>query len=162
MVQEPAWPPNPWRILMLISLSRLVAVAALAAAATGLLAAPASAAPVGGIALKNAAPAMTETVQWRGRGYWRGGHWWGGPAAGFAAGALIGGAIAGAPYYYGGGPYYAYPEPYYDGPAYAEEPAYAAGPGGGGDAAYCAQRFKSYNPDSGTYLGYDGQRHPCP
>jgi hypothetical protein len=30
------------------------------------------------------------------------------------------------------------------------------------DAAYCAQRFRSYDPGSGTYLGYDGQRHPCP
>ena len=28
--------------------------------------------------------------------------------------------------------------------------------------AYCVQRFKSYDPASGTYLGYDGQRHPCP
>ena len=33
---------------------------------------------------------------------------------------------------------------------------------GGQDAAYCAQRFRSYDPGSGTYLGYDGQRHPCP
>jgi hypothetical protein len=24
------------------------------------------------------------------------------------------------------------------------------------------QRFRSYDPASGTYLGYDGQRHPCP
>jgi BA14K-like protein len=24
------------------------------------------------------------------------------------------------------------------------------------------QRFRSYDPQSGTYLGYDGQRHPCP
>ncbi|WP_424618529.1 BA14K family protein [Bradyrhizobium sp.] len=24
------------------------------------------------------------------------------------------------------------------------------------------QRFKSYDPNSGTYLGYDGNRHPCP
>ncbi|MGZ3311613.1 MAG: BA14K family protein [Xanthobacteraceae bacterium] len=24
------------------------------------------------------------------------------------------------------------------------------------------QRFKSYDPRSGTYLGYDGARHPCP
>jgi len=23
-------------------------------------------------------------------------------------------------------------------------------------------RFKSYDPGSGTYLGYDGLRHPCP
>ena len=28
--------------------------------------------------------------------------------------------------------------------------------------AYCAQRYRSYDPDSGTYLGYDGNRHPCP
>jgi len=24
------------------------------------------------------------------------------------------------------------------------------------------QRFKSYDPSRGTYLGYDGERHPCP
>ena len=28
--------------------------------------------------------------------------------------------------------------------------------------AYCMSRFKSYDPRSGTYLGYDGLRHPCP
>ncbi|MGT2438497.1 BA14K family protein [Bradyrhizobium betae] len=27
---------------------------------------------------------------------------------------------------------------------------------------YCAQRYKSYDPASGTYLGFDGQRHSCP
>jgi hypothetical protein len=26
----------------------------------------------------------------------------------------------------------------------------------------CMQRFRSYDPGSGTYLGYDGNRHPCP
>jgi hypothetical protein len=30
------------------------------------------------------------------------------------------------------------------------------------DESYCVSRFKSYDPASGTYLGYDGQRHPCP
>ncbi|WP_136625941.1 BA14K family protein, partial [Bradyrhizobium macuxiense] len=30
------------------------------------------------------------------------------------------------------------------------------------DASYCAQRYRSYDPASGTYLGYDGRRHPCP
>lgn len=69
-------------------------------------------------------------------------------AAGFAAGALIGGALASRPYGYGPG-YYAY------------DPGYAAGPGGSA-VAYCMQRFKSYDPASGTYLGYDGVRHPCP
>ncbi|MGA7941219.1 MAG: BA14K family protein, partial [Bradyrhizobium sp.] len=24
-----------------------------------------------------------------------------------------------------------------------------------------AQRYRSYDPASGTYLGYDGLRHPC-
>ncbi len=32
-----------------------------------------------------------------------------------------------------------------------------------GDAvAYCARRFRSYNPNTGTYTGYDGYQHPCP
>jgi hypothetical protein len=30
------------------------------------------------------------------------------------------------------------------------------------DIAYCARRFRSYDPDSQTYLGRDGRRHPCP
>ncbi|MGA7431407.1 MAG: BA14K family protein [Xanthobacteraceae bacterium] len=25
----------------------------------------------------------------------------------------------------------------------------------------CAQRFRSYDPSTHTYLGRDGQRHPC-
>lgn len=28
--------------------------------------------------------------------------------------------------------------------------------------AYCMERFRSYDPASGTYMGYDGLRHPCP
>ena len=28
--------------------------------------------------------------------------------------------------------------------------------------SYCAQRFRSYDPGSGTYLGNDGRRHRCP
>jgi hypothetical protein len=35
-------------------------------------------------------------------------------------------------------------------------------PEGGDDAAYCIQRYRSYDPQSGTYLGTDGYRHPCP
>jgi hypothetical protein len=31
-----------------------------------------------------------------------------------------------------------------------------------GAVADCAARFRSYDPASGTFLGYDGQRHPCP
>jgi hypothetical protein len=29
------------------------------------------------------------------------------------------------------------------------------------DDGYCAQRYRSYDPVSGTYMGYDGQRHSC-
>jgi hypothetical protein len=25
----------------------------------------------------------------------------------------------------------------------------------------CAQRYRSYDSESGTFLGYDGARHPC-
>ena len=33
---------------------------------------------------------------------------------------------------------------------------------GGGDVGYCMRRFRSYDPRSGTYLGFDGLRHRCP
>ena len=36
-------------------------------------------------------------------------------------------------------------------------PSYAMGP----DVTYCAQRYRSYDPASGTFMGYDGRRHPC-
>lgn len=55
--------------------------------------------------------------------------------AGLAAGAIIGGALASQA-----------------APAYADESA----------VAYCSRKFKSYDPSSGTYLGYDGDRHACP
>jgi hypothetical protein len=29
------------------------------------------------------------------------------------------------------------------------------------DGSSCAQRYRSYNPGSGTFLGYDRRRHPC-
>jgi hypothetical protein len=74
--------------------------------------------------------------------------------AGLAAGALIGGALASQSNYG-----YGYGAPVYADPGYG----YAPAPVPAGDAtAYCSQRFKSYDPSSGTYLGYDGLRHPCP
>ncbi len=102
--------------------------------------------------------AQVTQVQWRGRrGGWRGGG--AGLGIGLAAGALIGGAIAAGsnPYGYGYGPGYY-------GPGYAPAPVYVApGYGGGGDAeAYCFQRYRSYDPASGTYLNNDGYRYPCP
>jgi hypothetical protein len=113
------------------------------------------------LAIKHASPSMIESVQWRGWG-WGWGWGWGAPAVagGLVAGALIGSALA-APYYYGPGPYY---NPYYARPYYAPAPAgyYAPAPPGENAVAYCIHRFRSYNPRTGTYLGTDGYRHPCP
>lgn len=106
---------------------------------------------------------LTTQVQYR-RRYYRGGGAAAGLGIGLAAGALIGGAIAAgsSPYYYGPGYGYGYGGPaYYPAPA----PVVVAPPYGygGGDAeAYCMQRYRSYDPASGTYLNYDGNRYPCP
>ena len=141
------------------------AFAVLLAASTTPIANVASAMPMANaLVVKNAAPSDVETVQWRGRG-WHGGNWAVGAA--LLGGAVIAGMLA-APYY-GPGPYYG-PAPYYGPPAYYGHPAYyrpVAAPGyvappPGNAVAYCMQRFRSYDPGSGTYLGYDGFRHPCP
>jgi len=112
----------------------------------------ASATPVAdALAIRNAAGTDIETVRW-GRGF----GW--GVGAGLLGGAIIGGALA-APYYYGPG-YYGpgyYPPAAY-GPGYYPAPGY----GGGDAAAYCARRYRSYDPASGTFLGNDGVRHSCP
>lgn len=153
----------------------------LAAAAAGAsMVLPASAAPIAapsGLqqAVAATADAQVQTVQWRGRGGWRGGGWggrgwggrgWIGPA--IVGSAIIGGAIAASrPWgygYYGYGPGYYYDDYAYD-PGYAVVPAPSYGYGyrsGGGDVGYCEQRFRSYNRATGTYTGYDGAQHPCP
>lgn len=122
--------------------------AALMAAAAPLLAAPAAAAPISSsIGLQTAVEPSVQTVQYR-RG-WRG-HHRGRIGAGLVAGAIIGGAIAASRPY----DYYGYPGYDYGYGSYGYAP--------GGAVAYCEQRFRSYDPISGSYLGYDGLRHPCP
>jgi hypothetical protein len=69
------------------------------------------------------------------------GNYWVGPAIGFGAGVLLGSALT-APRYYA-------PAPRYYAPAY------------GNRDAYCAQKYRSYNPYTGTYTGYDGRQHYC-
>jgi hypothetical protein len=83
---------------------------------------------------------------------------------GFVAGLAAGSALGYG--YYDSYPYdnYAYND-YYDG-GYPDgyvvsSPGYVVSGGGAADPAYCAQRYRSYDPASGTYLGYDGLRHPC-
>jgi hypothetical protein len=96
------------------------------------------------------------------RGGYRGGGNGGALIGAGIAGAVIGGAIASQGGY---GPGYYAPGPgYYDGGYDDGGPvAVAPGPGGGDDAvAYCMQTYRSYDPQSGTYMGNDGYRHPCP
>jgi hypothetical protein len=79
----------------------------------------------------------------------------GGAACRRGADVIVGGlaksgvAIIGATQPYG---YYGYD------PGYGDVAPYA----GGSQVGYCQQRFRSYDPSSGTYLGFDGLRHPCP
>ena len=149
---------------------KLLAAAAFAVGAPA-FAMPAAAAPITApSSLQNAASAPVENVQWRRWGW----------APGLAAGAVIGGAIAASRPWSGYNYYnyyddYAY-SPYGSGPSGYNSYNYDYAPGGysygpsysyrysaaGNDDAYCSQRFRSYDPASGTYLGYDGQRHPCP
>lgn len=84
-----------------------------------------------------------------------------GAGAGFVAGLAAGSALGYGydPYYYGDD--YAYNDTYDNG----YDAGYPVDSGvvvsSGGDASYCAQRYRSYDPASGTYLGFDGLRHPC-
>ena len=109
------------------------------------LAQPAAAAPMFSKSLAGPDTANVQNVRYRGwhhrgwnhgwhRGYgWRHGYYRRGPALGaLAAGAIVGGVIA-------------------------NSQARASNAD-----AYCEQKFKSYDPASGTYLGYDGDRHACP
>ena len=114
----------------------------------------------------------------RGRGFRR--------DAGFAVGAAAAGIVTGAAI--AAGDYgYGYSDPYY-GDNYAYDSGYGGsyaydtgatydaglplvtfdqpapvveGQAIVGNASYCAQRYRSYDPASGTYLGFDGLRHPC-
>ncbi|ETR78678.1 hypothetical protein X566_14170 [Afipia sp. P52-10] len=131
-----------------MKLARACAVTLFAASTALALSMPAQSAPLTqDKALASAAATGVETVQWHGghrhRGYYgpryHHHHHHRGPSAGaviggLAAGAVIGGIIAGSQ-------------------------AQAAQ---NNAIAYCSQRFRSYDPASGTYLAKDGYRRPCP
>ncbi len=128
------------------SITTLKTMAAAALLAGMMAAAPAQAAPLSPLAHGQANSASVQQVHYRGWG------WGGAVAGGLIAGAIIGGALS-SPYGYPPGYYYA--PPVYPAPVYGYgAPADAVG--------YCMRRYRSYDPASGTYLGYDGYRHPCP
>ncbi len=127
-----------------------LAAAALLAGSTALVAAnPAAAAPLmRDSGISSAATGNVTDVQFRGRGWrggyrgygYRGGYYRRGPGAGAVIGGLAAGAIIGG--------------------AIASSQAQAAA--NADAAAYCSQRYRSYDPASGTYLNNDGNRYPCP
>jgi hypothetical protein len=71
-------------------------------------------------------------------------------AAGFAVGTLFGNATA-RPRYVPPRAVYVAPAPVYYGPA-PWTPAWYS---------YCASKYRSFDPRSGTFIGYDGYRHMC-
>ena len=88
-------------------------------------------------------------------GRWHGGRWHGRYWPYAAVGVGIG--LAAWPYYGGGyyDDYYPYDDTYYVEPGYVEN-------GYGGDVAYCIRRFRTYDLQSGTYVGKGGRRIACP
>jgi hypothetical protein len=99
------------------------------------------------LAVSLLAAASPASAQWRGHhgGLRHGGGGYG-IGAGLATGLIVGGALAASNRAYYDNGYNGY---------------YAQGGYGGGNEEYCMQRYRSYDPGSGTYLGFDGRRHPC-
>jgi len=135
-----------------------------------------------GLVAAGMSPAEAGGRHYRGH-YHGGGNYWGGAAAagviGLAAGAIIGSAFSSPRYYAGsgyyGGPVYYDPPPYrylppaypYRSEAYVEPPRYYRAPAYNSDRwspewiAYCARKYKSFNPRTGTYRTYSGHDRMC-
>jgi len=117
--------------------------------------------------------------RWYGGG-WYGGRWWGpgyydngwgafgvGAAVGLTTGAIVGAAVSDGPVYVEPG------DTYYTGPggrvmSRNDGVVVSDVPGAGGYAPfspgwvdYCSSKYRSFNPQTGMYLGYDGYRHYC-
>ena len=78
---------------------------------------------------------------------------------GFGVGAILGGALSSPRYYAPSYHYQPAPRVYY-------EPAPAVGgyglvPWSPEWYAYCDDRYRSFNPRTGYFLGYDGEYHFC-
>jgi hypothetical protein len=154
----------------------MIKTLALAAALVGgaLMAAPASAAPIGAasgpaLTLATGGNDLVQTVQYRRYGYgprygYRGGYYRGGRGAAVGAGiaaGVIGGALAAGAL---AGPRYVEPAPIYVEPPIYGAPVRAYGYGASDvDAvAYCSRRFRSYDPETGTYIASGGVVRACP
>ncbi len=81
-------------------------------------------------------------------------------AAGFAVGTLFGNATA-RPHYVAPRAYYAPRARYAPRPVYAAPVTYRPAPWTPAWYAYCAEKYRSFDPRSGTFMGYDGHRHMC-
>lgn len=96
---------------------------------------------------------------------------------GLATGAIIGGVIANSgpryiepprayyppqPTYYPPAPtYVAPPRHYYPRPHYPRQVGYGIEPWTAAWYDYCESRYRSFNPTTGTFRGYDGQERFC-
>ncbi len=149
-------------------MTKTLTIAAALVGATLLAApAPASAAPLSAtssaaLALADGGKDLVQTVQYRRYGGYRGGPRYGyrggyyrggrgaaigaGVAAG-AIGALAAGALVAQPRYYE-------PAPVYVAPGYAPSDVDAV--------AYCSRKFRSYDPETGTYIATGGVVRACP
>jgi len=151
---------------------RTLAVAAALAGGT-LLALPAAAAPLApatsAVATVQSGSDLVQNVQYYGRygygpryyGYRRGPAVGAGIAAGIVGGALAAGALAAPP-----PPVYYEPAPVYVAPPVVYAPpvprAYGYSVEDTDAVAYCSRRFRSYNPETGTYIAAGGVVRACP
>lgn len=96
---------------------------------------------------------------------------WGGVGAGFVAGAAVGvgaGLLINRPpprVYYAPPPppvvYYPAPAPAYYYPPPPPPPVYYDGGWTEAHIEWCLDEYRSYNPATNTYTGYDGLQHVC-
>lgn len=122
--------------------AKMVGTALLVGSTALAFAMPANSAPLmtAQSTLSETAPSSVDNVQyyhhhrrWHGHHHHHHGGGTGALIGGLAAGAIIGGAIA----------------------------AGQANAAAQQHAAYCAQRYRSYDPASNTFLARDGNRYPC-
>ncbi len=120
-------------------LALTLGVSLLGAQAAHAFPASSSARPV--IAATGDTSSLVEQARYRGGGYYRGGRGYGRGAIGLGiAGAIIGSAII-------ANEGYRYRSHRYSGVSGRQQ---------------CADTYRSFDWDSGTYMGYDGHRHVCP